>query len=393
MNNEQEKAEDYQTVTFDQRLRFRDRAPDDPLVGPARMVDTAGRCAHCWGPIKGTRETDDGAWIRIECRLCARAVHADDAEREAERMRREAEKNIPRARIGRSAVYHQKAQFVLKILPDMDRDKVAFGQRVATARRAKPKEQWLGRRDFREGTPGYLYAQASAFVSGLANLRREMSAISLSDFDFGEPRIIGVEATPDDGAFLVSAAAPVVHRKPSGAETMARMGTAMVAGMVAAFACEVGMKALLVTRQDAAQKTHDLLKLYESLPEDSRRRLEADFPEIADILKDNRHAFGKWRYFEDSTGGAALASLVHTERVWGLGKAARVILDECVVAGLQYDIDLRYQFNSRATVHVDDGLQVTVAPDDVRTTTKVAIEVTGHECAIPWDAILSSGQP
>ena len=57
---------------------------------------------------------------------------------------------------------------------------------------------------------------------------------------------------------------------------MARMGTAVVAGMVAAFACEVGMKAILITRRDEAEKTHDLGKLNEALPEDvSRKRLEA----------------------------------------------------------------------------------------------------------------------
>ena len=66
---------------------------------------------------------------------------------------------------------------------------------------------------------------------------------------------------------------------------MARMGTAVVAGMVAAFACEVGMKAILITRRDEAEKTHDLGKLNEALPEDSRKRLEADFGEIAGVLE------------------------------------------------------------------------------------------------------------
>ena len=40
------------------------------------------------------------------------------------------------------AVYHEKARFVLKILPDMDRNKVAFEERVDDAkRRAQPKRK------------------------------------------------------------------------------------------------------------------------------------------------------------------------------------------------------------------------------------------------------------
>ena len=49
-------------------------------------------------------------------------------------------------------------------------------------------------------------------------------------------------------------------------------------------------------------------------------------------------SFDRWRYFEASVGVDAMAALVNIERVWGLGKAARVILDECAVAGLTYEI-------------------------------------------------------
>ena len=43
-------------------------------------------------------------------------------------MQLESEDNILRVRVGRGAVYHEGAQFVLKILPDMDRDKVQSEQ-------------------------------------------------------------------------------------------------------------------------------------------------------------------------------------------------------------------------------------------------------------------------
>ena len=150
----------------------------------------------------------------------------------------------------------------------------------------------------------------------------------------------------------------------------------MVAGMVAAFACEVGMKAVLLTRNDEAKKTHDLLDLYEALPEDSQKRLEADFAGVANILKDNRDTFGRQRYFEQRIDGDAFKALVNTERGQGLGKAARVIVDECVVSGLHYDIDIEGEFN------------FTAKPGDVQYREHYKVNVTGHEAAIPWEKIM-----
>lgn len=149
---------------------------------------------------------------------------------------------------------------------------------------------------------------------------------------------------------------------------------------MASFACEVGMKAILMTRQDKAERTHDLLKLYQALPDDSRKRLEADFAGIAKVLEDNRHAFGKWRYFEESVSGDAIAVLVNTDRVWGLGKAARVIVDECVVAGLQYE----------AKVHVEAEFDVTADRGGINNSGQIAVSVTGEESAIPWERVLAA---
>ena len=161
---------------------------------------------------------------------------------------------------------------------------------------------------------------------------------------------------------------------------MARMGTCMVAGMTVAFACEVGMKAILMTRLDEAEKTHDLRTLYGALPADCRERLEVDFAGIADVLGDNRHTFDRWRYFEANVGEDAIAALVNTDRVWGLGRAARVILDECVVAGLTYEIRVKTEFD------------VTTDPGDVGISQRIALSVVGGEAAIPWDDVLTAGR-
>ena len=366
-------------VDFNEWWHFEDRTSDDCRVGPARATETEGRCADCWGPVAGRRDRE-GHWIRIECQLCGRSVEGKDAAREAARMWVEAVGNMPRARVGRGSKYEGTAKFVLKILPDMDRDQPQFEQRVAASRKTVPLRGWLGRSDFPKGTAGYLYAQACAFVSGLDNLPRQLSAIALSDFDFGEPRILGVEASSSEKPLRVSAEIPASHRKPSDSALMARMGTCMVAGMTAAFACEVGMKAILMTRLDKAEKTHDLLKLYDALPADSRERLEADFAAIAGVLGENRHAFDRWRYFEASVSEDAMAALVNTDRVWGLGRAARVILDECVVDGLTCDIRVKTEFDA------------TIVPSDVSISQRIALSVVGGEAAIPWDDVLTAGR-
>lgn len=370
---------DYESTDFNEWQHFDDRTSDDRTVGPARATETKGRCANCWSKAAG-RKNRDGHWIRIECQLCGRSVEGKDAEREAERMQIEAVDNMPSARVGRGSKYDEDARFVLKILPDMDRDQTQFEQRVAARRKAEPKKHCLGRRDCPPGTAGYLYAQACAYLSGLDNLPREMSAIPLSDVDFGKPRIVGIEGSTANTPLRVSAEMPASLRKPSDSALMARMGTAMVAGMTAAFACEIGMKAILMTRLDEAEKTHDLLKLYHALPADSRERLDADFAGITDALGDNRHTFDRWRYFEGSAGKDAMAALVNTDRVWELGRAARVTLDECVVAGLTYEIRLKTEFD----VTTDSG--------DASMSQRIDLSVVGGEAAIPWDDVLAAGR-
>ena len=106
------------------------------------------------------------------------------------------------------------------------------------------------------------------------------------------------------------------------------MGTAIVAGMAASFACEVGMKAILMTRLDEANRMHDLHELYGTLPADSGERLEADFPEIESVLERHRHVFDRWRYLEESVSEESIVALLNTEQVQELAKAARVIVDE-----------------------------------------------------------------
>ena len=363
---------------FDEQRRFDDRSAHDGQPGPARLVDVGGRCADCWGSIAGTKEPA-GQWHRIECLVCGRVIVGEDAAREADAMRQEADDNMAAARVGQPANYRGDARFVLKLLPDMDRDKAKVDRRIEASLEEGRKRGRLTRHEIPPGTAGYLYAQARALLAGVENLSDGKSAIALSDFEYGTPEVVRIDESADDGTLHVTGKVPVVHRQPSRSELMARMGTALVEGMAGAFACEVGMKAILVTRLDGAAKTHDLLALYRELPDDSRSRLEGDFPEIADVLGHSRETFGRWRYFEQGTGEDAIRALVDTDRLWGLGKAARVIADECVVAGLNYEID------------IDTSFEFDWRSGEMSTAQRIHLSLAVGESSVPWEELLQAG--
>lgn len=366
---------------FNERRRFHDRPADDQQPGPARAMDIRGRCVHCWGSIAGTK-VPAGDWHRIECLHCGRSVDGEDAVRESDAMRREANDNMAASRIGQPPNYRADARFVLKLLPDMDRDKAKVDKRIKASLNQGRKRRRLTRHELPPGTAGYLYAQACALLAGIENLSDEKAPIAPTDFEFGEPQVVGVDGSVGEGTLHLTGSAPVVHSKPSHRQLTERMGTALVAGMAGAFACEVAMKAILATRLDGAAKTHDLLALYEELPDDCRQRLECDFPEIADVLGHCRETFGKWRYFEHSVGGDAIRALIDTDRVLGLGKAARVIADECVIAGLNYEIGFNYDISIDATFDFE------WKPGDVHASQRDHLTLEGGESAIPWDELL-----
>ena len=392
MRDKDEGTEGVREVALNWAQDLPDRAVDDPAIGPARRVDIAGRCADCWGQCLLLVDGND-RHIGLACRVCEQRVDEEHVELELKRMQIEVQRNLPGVRIGRAAEYHEQARFVLKLLPDMDRNKAEFNRRVAAAkeevstkRKGKGK---LSRGDFDEaGTPGLLFFQASALVSGVEALPREISAISISDIDFEKlAGVPDVSAVDEQGQLQVSGAVSIP--KPDSEGRIERMGAAMVAGFGAAFACEVGMKAILLTRLDEAEKSHDLWTLYSALPEDCRMRLQGDFPRIANIMKRYRDTFAKWRYFEPSAGQDALSVLVNLEQIRGLEKAAKVIRDEGVIAGLQYDINAEYEYDYDFSFYLNDDLTVATTPDIERESTKISLGVRGHETAVAWREILS----
>ena len=109
----------------DTKRRLGDNPSNDHSQGWAPTAKIQIRCANCWGAAGGQSD-GGGRLIGVQCRLCGRSVDREDAEREIEGMRAEAALNLPRAQAGRGSKYREDARFVLKILPDMDRDKTWF---------------------------------------------------------------------------------------------------------------------------------------------------------------------------------------------------------------------------------------------------------------------------
>ena len=316
--------------------------------------------------------------IAVQCRLCGRSVDSEDAAREIAGMEAEAALNLARAQAGRGSKYREGAKFVLKILPDMDRNKAWFDGCVAKSRAAERRTNWLDRRNFPAGTAGNLYFQACVFLSGLENLGRVKSTLEITDFDFEGMQVVGVE-TPESGRSAeLSVTAPKKPSMAADSTLLGRLGTSAVAGMTAAFACELGMKAILITRNHEAKKTHDLLDLYRALPADSRERLEADFSGIAEALKDGRCLFDKWRYFEGSVTEKALGSLANAGLTEKLAMTARVIADECELAGLDY------------ALHVQKDFEFDSNRGHMAYAERISLNLEAGESAIAWHQVLTA---
>ena len=228
--------------------------------------------------------------------------------------------------------YQDGARFVSKIFPHIDRQTAEEFQRRTIAQATKePKEGWLTRREFPGGSAGFLFLQARALMSGLERLPSELSVAPFWDFDMH-----------DDGSTTVHVPTKELREDPKAGENelMKRLGSTMIIAMMSAFACELAMKAIRLTRMDEARKSHDLWQLYRDLPEDSRARIEEDCPEGSSVLKKARHTFDKWRYFEANGGGRGISSMIDTDRAFALAKAARVLLDEAELMGLGYSVEI-----------------------------------------------------
>ena len=307
-----------------------------------------GRCRCCWGGLIGKGATEDVP-TAIRCRVCGILLEGEEAREEYRRMLEQDASNTFQMAFGFPAKYRDDARFVNKILPHIDRQTAEeFHERTSAEAQKGSKKGWLTRRDFPGGSAGFLFLQARALMSGVERLPRELSVVRFWDSDMH-----------DDGSTTVRVPTKELSEdsKARENELMKRLGSTMTIAMMSAFACELAMKTIRLTRMDEARKSHDLWRLYRDLPPDSRARIEEDFPEVASVLKRARHTFDKWRYFEANVGGRGMSAMIDTERAFALAKAARVLLDEAEMMGLGYSVDVEA---SQRVTKIDDRRHVHV---------------------------------
>ena len=114
-------------------------------------------------------------------------------------------------------------------------------------------------------------------------------------------------------------------------------GTFVAVPVLLSLAAEIGLKAWCRIEGTPGPKTHDLLKLFDGLGENTRRRLENRMPEfpnpvpglppaypgIRDALRQNRDVFTEWRYAHEHDGLIAQTPVLQT--------ALKAIVDELIV--------------------------------------------------------------
>ena len=293
-------------------------SPSEPEAGREAEVKVKVRCAGCWGGLVLRGKEENGAVTSLTCRVCNRKFAGEAANDEYHRMLKKALGDVWRISWGFPPP-RADGPFVGKLFPHLPRqteDEVR--ERIASHIEPDDAGKWLTRRDFPLGTAAILYLQARLLMTTVTDLY----------------------ATPDEAVVNFHTAKPVDDPRQNVHDLYRRLGTTMTRGMMAAFACELLLKAISLTVKNEARKTHDLLCLYDHLSDVSKARLEFDYPDIPNVMDEGRHRFGSWRYFE--TGKKeALTAIIDTSLEQSLGKAARVLLDEAEMVGLQGGVDMK----------------------------------------------------
>ena len=276
-----------------------------------------GRCTRCWGGLVGKGHGDGMIPSSIRCRVCGIQIEGNEAREEFQRMQDQAHTNTSAIAYGLRTKYREDATFVHKLFPYMERQsKTELRERSKEVVRTEYGKDALTRDSFPVGSVGFLILQARTLMFGVEELPWELSVVPPSQFDLG-----------DD---------PTGRQR----ELLRRLGCTMTIALNSAFACELVMKAICLTRVNTARRTHDLWLLFKDIPEDSRDRLKEDFERIGAVLRKGRHTFGKWRYFEANVGAPRTKAMLDTNHAFDLAKAARVLLDEAQLMGIQYSIDI-----------------------------------------------------
>lgn len=301
--------------------------------GEPQSTTLKGRCKRCWGGLVA-RLDDNHQITGIKCRVCGKLLEGEPARLEHARMGNEGAISTLNMDMRWLPRYTDDGTFVQKVMPACEPlPKEAIATRIKSRAAGGRQKQRLTRFDFPPGSPGFFMLQASVLMASVEDISNP-DEWSIADFPDVQFR--------DDGTAICTLSTSGVSDDPQFSERrlVRKMGRTMTAAMISAFACELAMKAIALTAKDEAIKGHNLDALYADLPEQSRLRIAADFPHVERVLKDGRHSFGAWRYFETGIGQTAAQAMINTEQARNLGKAARVILDEAEMMGLEYSVNL-----------------------------------------------------
>lgn len=313
---------------------------------PSRPYGTftiKGRCTRCWGGLIISGAKDGNIPSSIECRVCGERLTGVAACDEYGRMQEYTAAIVAslQYRCPTTCKYPDNATFVFKTFPYVERQtEEEFCQQVNTAPSGNYGENPLTRQSFPAGSVGLLALQAQCLMSAVDELPWSLSVVP-------SPTLNNL-------------------KDPQGQkrELFRRLGCTLGIAMNAAFVCELAMKSICLTACNVAQKTHDLLALFGDLPEISRNRIEQDYPGIEVVIRESRHIFGKWRYFEVNVGEKRSAAMIETARAFDLARAARVLLDETKIMGVDYSIRAtatqseESQIHGKKHVHVKTKLDI-----------------------------------
>lgn len=314
--------------------------------GSAYEARVKARCARCWGGLVG-RHDDRHQITGIKCRVCGEKREGEAARGEHSRMQNEHAANLGNVVSGRLPRYAEDATFVLKTFPARERMiPDDFRARISRSMASPGPGNKIDRNRFPPGSPGYFVLQATTLMASVEDISHPQMR-SVADF----PRV----RFRDDGTAVCTVCQKGIRDDPQFHERLLlrNLGETLTAAMISAFACELAMKAISLTVNDEALRTHDLKRLYDDLPEPSRCRAAADYPGIAAALEAGRQTFDSWRYFETDVGEAVARALIDTEQARHLGKAARVILDEAETVGLGYAVNVEGRQEVRTSGDAD----------------------------------------
>ena len=309
-------------------------------------INYRGRCQDCWGSLVG-RIDEHRAWTGIRCRLCGETVEGTKAADEEHRLSTQLLSNVFRMEFGSCSTYDE-GPFAFKVFPSLDRlTEEELRSRVAASISRITRSQdrsHLTRKAFPLGSAGWLFLQAKLLLSGAPTEPSFHTRLTV-----GFPQV----HFNDDGSVTARFDTAGMSQDPDyDRQTMLNvLGSNMRDAMVSAFCCELAMKAICLTFEDIAPKSHDLHDLFTHLPEQSQARVKADHSEIEAVLLRERQTFGAWRYFERDAEAKAMGVMINPTKASELGRAARVILDEAEIMGLSGRISL----DTRQRVREDRG--------------------------------------